>query len=83
MNRFERLQLSKFAFPAMGSPCEIRLFAETAHEAQAAFELGRQEVERLEQRYSRYRSDRILSDMHCGARRSDRGQRLIPVAPGD
>src|SRR4051794_34617075 len=51
-------------FKAMGSPCEIQLFADSDDRAAAAAEAGIAEVERLEQLYSRYRSDSFLSEIN-------------------
>lgn len=51
----------RFAFKAMGSPCEIQLFAGTFGEAKRISDLAITDVHRLEARYSRYRSDSLLS----------------------
>jgi FAD:protein FMN transferase len=53
--------LSRFAFKAMGSPCEIQLYAADQAQAQVASERAIAEVERLEARYSRFRSDSLLA----------------------
>lgn len=45
----------------MGTPCEIQLFAETLASAKRAADLAIKDVQRLELRYSRYRSDSFLS----------------------
>ena len=47
---------------AMGSPCELQLFA--GGEAGAAVQAAVAEVERLEQLYSRYRADSFLSQIN-------------------
>jgi len=44
-------------FKAMGSPCEIRLYAESHAEAERIANTVIADVSRLEARYSRYRSD--------------------------
>lgn len=44
----------------MGSPCEIQLYARSETAAQAAVALAAADVQRLEQRYSRYRDDSFL-----------------------
>jgi thiamine biosynthesis lipoprotein len=54
-------------FKAMGSPCEIQLFARSNEAAEDAAQAGIAEVERLEQLYSRYRSDSFLSDINRAA----------------
>jgi thiamine biosynthesis lipoprotein len=54
----------QFHFQAMGSPCELQLHAPDALFAQGLASQARAELERLEQRYSRYRSDSLLSDIN-------------------
>ena len=49
------------AFKAMGSPCEIKLYARTRSRAEQVAQRIIAEVERLEARYSRYRADSLLS----------------------
>jgi thiamine biosynthesis lipoprotein len=51
-------------FKAMGSPCELQIVADDARVAQRGFGVARAEVERLEQRYSRYRVDSLLSQIN-------------------
>jgi len=46
---------------AMGSPCEVQLFAADAELAKGASAVAVAEVERLEQLYSRYRANSFLS----------------------
>jgi thiamine biosynthesis lipoprotein len=48
----------------MGSPCEIQLFAGSAAAAQAVADLAIADARRLEQRYSRYRDDSLLSEIN-------------------
>ena len=62
-------QLFAFAFRAMGSPCELQLFANDADDARRIFEDARADVERLEQRYSRYRANSLLSRLNRVAAR--------------
>jgi FAD:protein FMN transferase len=50
-----------FRFQAMGSPCELQLHAPDALLAQGINAQARAELERLEQRYSRYRDSSYLS----------------------
>jgi FAD:protein FMN transferase len=52
------------AFKAMGSPCEVQLYATSDAEAHAAISAVVADVERLEQRYSRYRADSFLSSIN-------------------
>lgn len=65
----QRLQSLSSSFAAMGSPCEIRLFARDAAHGAQVFDAARSEVERLELRYSRYRADSLLSDINRVAAR--------------
>jgi FAD:protein FMN transferase len=51
----------RFDFKAMGSPCEIRLYAGGRRRAERVADAVKSEVGRLEARYSRYRSDSDLS----------------------
>lgn len=55
------LQLFQFPFHAMGSPCEIQLYARDQARAQHIAQLAIADASRLEQRYSRYRAGSILS----------------------
>jgi thiamine biosynthesis lipoprotein len=58
------LPLVKFPFKAMGSPCEIQLYGTRRSDARSVARLAIADVERLEQRYSRYRSDSFLSEIN-------------------
>jgi thiamine biosynthesis lipoprotein len=49
------------AFKAMGSPCEIQLFARSQAQAKQIAETAIADVRRLEARYSRYRDDSELA----------------------
>jgi FAD:protein FMN transferase len=48
-------------FKAMGSPCDIQLYARNSDEAKRVSDLAIADVLRLEARYSRYRDDSFLS----------------------
>jgi thiamine biosynthesis lipoprotein len=63
------LSLHRFPFQAMGSPCEIQVFAADAAQARAGAEHAIADVARLEARYSRYREDSFLSDINRVAAR--------------
>lgn len=52
-----------YRWKAMGSPCELQLFAKPDHGRRLA-DAAAAEVERLEQRYSRYRPDSFLSEVN-------------------
>lgn len=54
-------------FNAMGTPCEIQLFAVSTAGASAAADAAVAEVQRLEARYSRYRADSLLSEINRAA----------------
>lgn len=51
-------------FEAMGSPCEIQLFAEHREEAERIAGVAIADVARLETLYSRYREDSLLSTIN-------------------
>ncbi len=55
------LKFYRQTFNAMGSPCEIQLFAKNHAEAKRVANIAIADVNRLEARYSRYRSDSFLS----------------------
>ncbi len=55
------MQLFRFPFKAMGSPCEIQLYAADWSAARKVADLTLSDVERLEARYSRYRPGSLLS----------------------
>lgn len=61
------VHLFRFPFKAMGSPCEIQIYAGNPHEAQTVARIAIGDVERLEQRYSRYRPDSFLSEINRAA----------------
>lgn len=55
------LRLFRFPFKAMGSPCEIQVYARDGTAARRIVNLAITDAERLEARYSRYRTDSLLS----------------------
>jgi thiamine biosynthesis lipoprotein len=57
----------RFAFTAMGSPCEIQLYAGTPAEAEALADRAIADARRLEARYSRYRDTSFLSEINRAA----------------
>lgn len=61
------MQLHRFAFRAMGSPCELQFYADTPVKAQAAFDAAWVEIERLEQKYSRYREGSVTTRINRSA----------------
>ena len=54
-------KLHRQAFKAMGSPCDIQIYAESPEEAERVAGIAIADVRRLEARYSRYREDSFLS----------------------
>jgi thiamine biosynthesis lipoprotein len=61
------LSLHRHGFRAMGSPCELHLYAPTAAQADAAATAIRAGIERLEQLYSRYRDDSVTTRINRSA----------------
>ena len=59
-----RLEFHRIPFKAMGSPCEIQMFARHDAEAARASNLVIADVERLEALYSRYRDTSFLSKIN-------------------
>jgi thiamine biosynthesis lipoprotein len=55
------------SFRAMGSPCELRLQGPEVSALERAFALARDEIERLEAKYSRYRDDSLASAINRSA----------------
>ncbi|MGV7210113.1 FAD:protein FMN transferase [Oxalobacteraceae bacterium A2-2] len=56
-----------FAFTAMGSSCEIRVVAKHADEARQCAAPAIAEVRRIEQKYSRYLADSVVSRINSAA----------------
>ncbi len=54
-------RLFRYPFNAMGSPCDLQLYATSGEAARRVADLVVAEVQRLEARYSRYREDSLLS----------------------
>lgn len=61
------MQLHCFDFKAMGSPCELRLYAEKFDQAESAAHQARSSIATLEQRYSRYRPDSLTTRINQAA----------------
>lgn len=57
----------RFQFSAMGSPCEFLLCATEREMAGRIAEAGIAEVKRIEQKYSRYRPDSVISAVNAAA----------------
>ncbi len=58
------LKYYRSAFKAMGTPCEIQLFARNEAEAKSASDAVMADVQRLEALYSRYKNDSFLSEIN-------------------
>jgi thiamine biosynthesis lipoprotein len=59
-----KLSLFHFPFKAMGSRCNIQIYARDRHWAQEIANLVIADVLRIEQRYSRYRDDSVLTEIN-------------------
>lgn len=60
----QKLRLFTYSFSAMGSPCELQLYAENDLLAQKIAQQIIADVYRLERKYSRYRADSFLSEIN-------------------
>ena len=56
-----------FEFTAMSCPCEIRVVGADEQQVRGAAQAGIDEVRRIEQKYSRYRPDSLLSRINAAA----------------
>ena len=65
------MPVHRVSFQAMASSCEVVLNADSAADAQHLADQAMQEVWRIEQRYSRYRSDSIVARINAVSRRSN------------
>jgi thiamine biosynthesis lipoprotein len=61
------LALFRFPFPAMGSRCEVRLYARDEASASACAQAAIADVRRLDAKYSRYRADSITAGINRAA----------------
>ncbi|HET8706684.1 MAG TPA: FAD:protein FMN transferase [Pseudomonadales bacterium] len=68
------MPLFTFQFTAMGSPCSLQLYSPDDTLAEHHFRWARKEVERLEQKYSRYRLDSTLTRINQAA-----GKYVVPI----
>ncbi len=55
------LKAFNYTFNAMGSPCSIQFFTDTDSNAEEIYQLALDRINALEQRYSRYRNDSLIS----------------------
>lgn len=56
--------LFTFPFKALGSRCEIKFYCENEHDANRFLALALQELGRIEQKYSRYLPDSLISQLN-------------------
>src|SRR2546422_3273003 len=61
------MALHRFRFKAMRCPCALQIHAASPREARAWAASARGEIARLEQKYSRYRADSLLSRINASA----------------
>lgn len=61
------MEYAQRAFRAMGSPCELRLYAPEARAVQRVLDLAEAEIRRLESKYTRYRDDSETSRLNRAA----------------
>ncbi len=59
-----KLSLFHFPFKALGSNCEIQLYATDSNQGQNVANLVIADVQRIEHRYSRYRADSVLTTIN-------------------
>ncbi|PKM11791.1 MAG: thiamine biosynthesis protein ApbE [Gammaproteobacteria bacterium HGW-Gammaproteobacteria-3] len=61
------MKLYQYPFNAMGTPCDLQLYARSKAQGLCAAKRVKGDVQRLEARYSRYREDSFLSAMNRAA----------------
>ena len=59
--------IARYSFRAMGSPCELHLYGDHAARRDEIAEAAREEVFRLERKYSRYRDDSLATEINRSA----------------
>lgn len=65
------MECFRYAFKAMGGPCELRLYAAQRPRADAYAAAARTEILRLEEKYSRYREDSVTTRINRSAGNAD------------
>ena len=61
------LSLHRYGFTALGSPCEVQVYSESRIAAKKLCQELALEVLRLDRKYSRYRTDSVLSEINFSA----------------
>ncbi|MGR8929147.1 MAG: FAD:protein FMN transferase [Gammaproteobacteria bacterium] len=67
-------QVFNFSFKAMGSPCSVQFLADSPAQADSVYRVVVDRIAELEQRYSRYREDSLISEIN---RQSGTGVRTL------
>jgi len=57
-------QLCHFSFKAMGSPCQLQFYADSNEQANELYQSVVSQIEQLEQRYSRFRPDSLITKIN-------------------
>lgn len=65
------MEYGQRGFRAMGSPCELRVYARNSEEVERVLDLAAAEIERLERKYTRYRDDSETSRLNRSAGSSE------------
>ncbi len=71
IQRAPKWQLYGLSFKAMGSPCDIKVWSDSSEQADRALLSARSEIDRLEQKYTRYKESSLTSQIN---RMAGRGQ---------
>lgn len=80
------MKRERFRFRAMGSPCELQLWANNREEAASVAQSAADEIARLERKYSRYRDDSLTTRINrsagsaCGVAIDDETAALLDFA---
>lgn len=74
VNNIDKTEIKKFSFSAMGTECNIYLYDSQEISIEDIVELVIEEVERIEEKYSRYRSDSYLSKINEAAMKGGKFQ---------
>lgn len=61
------MELKRYPWKAMGSPCELHLYGESSSACDEAADLAKREVTRLEEKFSRYRDDSLAARINASA----------------
>mgnify|MGYP001161479616 FL=1 len=70
-SKIQESELLKFSFKAMGSDCEFILCLTTKSDSHSVFSSLRDELERLEQKYSKFRENNLLFAINLAASKGE------------